>query len=75
MSETCGQPIRARLEALPYATEWSRAPDGVEPKPTLRSRILLAYTIAGLVVATDMLTKRWAAIAFRDEPGSSSPAY
>jgi signal peptidase II len=43
-------------------------PAGVAPKPTLRSHILLAYAVAGLVVATDMLTKRWAAIAFRDEP-------
>lgn len=42
-------------------------PTGIEPKPP-RSRIVLAYTIAGLVVVADMLTKRWAATAFRDEP-------
>jgi signal peptidase II len=43
-------------------------PAGVGPKPTLRSHLFLAYGVAALVVTIDMLTKRWAAIAFRDEP-------
>lgn len=43
-------------------------PAGVAPKPTFRSHLVLAYGVAALVVALDMLTKRWAAIAFRDEP-------
>ena len=42
-------------------------PAGVGPKPTLRSHLLLAYVVAAVVVALDMLTKRWAANAFRDE--------
>ena len=49
-------------------------PAVVEPKPA-RSRILLAYTIAGLVVALDILTKRWAAAAFRDDPRSIIPGF
>src|SRR5688572_32767050 len=34
---------------------------------------MLAYGVAGLVVVLDMLTKRWAAIAFRDEPQGVIP--
>ena len=47
-------------------------PAGVEPEPP-RSRIVLAYAIAGLVVAADILTKRWAASSFRDEPRAIIP--
>ena len=48
-------------------------PAGVEPERTSRSHIILAYAIAGVVVAADVLTKRWAAIAFRDGPHTVIP--
>ncbi len=48
-------------------------PAGLEPKRATRSHIVLAYTIAGVIVASDMLTKRWAASSFRDEPQTIIP--
>lgn len=48
-------------------------PAGVEPDRTPRSHILVAYAIAGFVVVADMLTKRWAAIAFGDGPQTIIP--
>ena len=48
-------------------------PAGIEPKPALRSHILLAYAVAGLVVIIDSATKRWAATALRDEPQTVIP--
>lgn len=48
-------------------------PAGVEPDRTPRSHLLVAYAIAGLVVVADMLTKRWAAIAFGDGPQTIIP--
>jgi signal peptidase II len=48
-------------------------PAGVEPQRTARSHILLAYTIAGVIVASDMLTKRWAAGSFSDGPQTIVP--
>lgn len=47
-------------------------PAGVEARRAL-SHILLAYGTAGLVVAIDMLTKRWAAITFGDGPQTVIP--
>jgi signal peptidase II len=49
-------------------------PPGINPSPA-RSRVFLAYAIAGGVVALDMLTKRWAATAFRDEPRAIIPGF
>ena len=48
-------------------------PAGIGPERTARSHIVLAYTVAGVVVASDMLTKRWAASSFRDGPQSIIP--
>ena len=48
-------------------------PAGVEPQRTARSHIVLAYSIAGAIVAADMLTKRWAAGSFRDGPQTVIP--
>ena len=48
-------------------------PAGIEPKPAKRSHILLAYAVAGLVVAIDSATKRWAASALRDESHTVIP--
>lgn len=48
-------------------------PAGVEPQRTARSHIVLAYTIAGVIVAADVLTKRWAASSFRDGPQTVIP--
>jgi len=47
-------------------------PAGVEARRAL-SHILLAYGTGGLVVAIDMLTKRWAAITFGDGPQTVIP--
>ena len=46
---------------------------GVERQRTARSHIVLAYTIAGAIVAGDLLTKRWAASSFRDGPQTIIP--
>jgi len=48
-------------------------PAGVKPQRTARSHIVLAYTVAGVIVAADMLTKRWAASSFRDGPQTIIP--
>ena len=48
-------------------------PAGVVPERTARSHIALAYAIAAAIVSTDLLTKRWAAIAYRDEPRTVIP--
>ena len=48
-------------------------PAGVEPQRTTRSNVILAYTIAGVIVAADMLTKRWAASSFQDGPETIIP--
>lgn len=48
-------------------------PAGVEPKRTARSHIVLAYAIAGVIVGADVLTKGWAASAFRNSPQTIIP--
>jgi signal peptidase II len=48
-------------------------PAGVKPERAARSHIFLAYATAGLVVALDMLTKRWAAAAFSEGPRDVIP--
>lgn len=48
-------------------------PEGVTPPRNARSQIVLAYSIAGVAVASDMLTKRWGASSFRDGPQTIIP--
>ncbi|MGH8926705.1 MAG: signal peptidase II [Acidimicrobiia bacterium] len=48
-------------------------PAGVAPPRAATSHILLAYSIAGVLIGLDLLTKRWAAIEFTAGPRTIIP--